>query len=100
MGVSTAYTILGERVAPLLVRAYLARTGVSGQQTDADLPCYGSNVFEPSDDEVDRGAHGPFDDQSYRRDPVSWASMHRAALAAGATGLAAGAAAVVGLLRR
>ena len=65
VGVSRAYTILGERVAPLLVRAYLARTGVSGQQADADLPCYGSNVFEPSDDEVDRGAHGPFDDQSY-----------------------------------
>ena len=44
VGVSTAYTILGERVAPLLVRAFLARTGVSGQQTDADLPRYGAGV--------------------------------------------------------
>ena len=100
VGVSTAYTIMGERVAPLLVRAYLARTGVSGQQTDADLPRYGSNVFEPADADADRGAHGPFDDQAFRRDPLSWASMHRTALAAGATAFAAGTAAVVGLLRR
>ena len=47
VGVSTAYTILGERAAPLLVRAFLVRTGVSGQQTDADLPRYGANVFGP-----------------------------------------------------
>jgi NAD(P)-dependent dehydrogenase (short-subunit alcohol dehydrogenase family) len=98
VGISTAYTILGERVAPLLVRAYLARTGVSGQQTDADLPRYGSNVFAPSDADEDRGAHGPFDDEAFGSDPLSWASMHRGALAAGAGGLAL--AGLAALLRR
>ena len=99
VGISTAYTILGERVAPLLVRAYLARTGVSGQQTDADLPRYGSNVFEPADAEHDRGAHGPFDDEAHRSDPLSWVSMHRG-LAVGLAGLGAAAVATVGALRR
>lgn len=100
VGVSTAYTILGERLAPLLVRAYLARTGVSGQQTDANLPRYGSNVFEAADADQDHGAHGPFDDEAFRHDPMSWASMHRGALAAGLAGLGAAAVAAMGALRR
>jgi len=85
VGISTAYTILGERTAPSLMRAYLARTAVKGQQTDADLPRHGSNVFSPSDEDADRGAHGAFDDQAHAHDPVLWASMHRAALLAGTT---------------
>ncbi|GAA2863878.1 SDR family oxidoreductase [Pseudonocardia halophobica] len=89
VGISTAYTILGERVAPTLVRSYLARTGVTGQQTGADLPRYGPNLFAPGDEDDDRGAHGSFDDQAHFRDPVLWASMHRGALLAGAlSGLA------------
>jgi NAD(P)-dependent dehydrogenase (short-subunit alcohol dehydrogenase family) len=98
VGISTVYTILGERVAPTLVRAYLARTGVSGQQTDADLPRHGSNVFEPRDDAADRGAHGAFDGEAHSRDPVSWAAMHRGALLAGAA--VSGIAGLVGLGRR
>jgi hypothetical protein len=84
-----------------VVRAYLARTGVSGQQTDADLPRHGSNVFAPRDDDADRGAHGVFDDEAHSQDPVLWASMHRGALLAGAaaTGLA-GLLGVTGLRRR
>lgn len=89
VGVSTAYTILGERVAPRLARWYLARTGVTSQQTDADLPYHGSNVFSPSDEDADRGAHGPFDGEALAHDPVSWASMHRNVLLAGLGGLAA-----------
>ncbi|MFC5949047.1 SDR family oxidoreductase [Pseudonocardia lutea] len=100
VGISTAYTILGERVAPTLVRAYLARTGVSGQQTDADLPRHGSNVFAPRDDDADRGAHGAFDDQAHSRDPVLWASMHRGALLAGAAASGLAALAGLGLRRR
>ncbi|MFR9800916.1 SDR family oxidoreductase [Pseudonocardia sp. RS010] len=98
VGLSTAYTILGERVAPALVRAYLARTGVKGQQTQADLPRHGSNVFAPRDDDADRGAHGAFDDQASSHDPVLWASMHRGALLAGAA--VSGLAGLVGALRR
>jgi NAD(P)-dependent dehydrogenase (short-subunit alcohol dehydrogenase family) len=98
VGISTAYTIIGERLAPWVADIYLARTGVSGQQTDADLPRYGSNVFEPRDADADRGAHGPFDDKAHASDPVSWLSMHRWAVASGA--VAAAAAAAGGLLGR
>ncbi len=48
IGISTAYTILGERLAPKLADFYLARTGVSGQQTGDDLPRFGVNIDEPS----------------------------------------------------
>ena len=96
VGISTVYTVLGERVAPSLVSRYLARTGVDGQQTDEDLPRWGSNLFRPRDEEADRGAHGPFDDSATARDPVLWLSGHRKRLTAGAA--AVGAAAVAGAL--
>jgi len=83
IGVSTAYTILGERLAPKVADYYLARTGVSGQQTDKDLPRLGSNVGQPRDEESDQGAHGPFDDKAYAKDPVTWLSMHRRAVLSG-----------------
>jgi len=92
VGVATAYTILGERVAPWFLDWYLGKTGVSGQQSDKDLPRWGSNVAEPRDDERDRGAHGSFDDTAHDRDPVLWMSLHRRALAG--AGALAGALAV------
>jgi NAD(P)-dependent dehydrogenase (short-subunit alcohol dehydrogenase family) len=82
VGLATAYTILGERLAPRLVDAYLARYGVAGQQTDQDLPRRGSNLVEPRDARTDAGAHGPFDDEAWTRDPQTWASVHRRALLA------------------
>ena len=92
VGVSTAYTILGERLAPRLLDWYLGRTGVKSQQTDQDLPRLGSNVFEPRDQTEDQGAHGGFDDKAHAADPQLWLSTHRrAALAAMAlAGAAAG----------
>lgn len=91
VGVPTAYTILGNRVAPWLLDWYLARTGVSGQLSKSDGPRYGSNVFTPRDDDEDRGAHGMFDRKAHPHDPWSAASMHRTAI--GATVVAAVAAA-------
>jgi NAD(P)-dependent dehydrogenase (short-subunit alcohol dehydrogenase family) len=92
VGVSTAYTIIGERLAPWMADRYLARTGVKGQQSPDDLPRHGENVFEPRDATADRGAHGAFDEHAHASDPVLWASMHRRALgAAAATALTAGA---------
>ena len=92
IGVSTAYTILGERLAPKLADFYLAKTGVSGQQTDKSLPRLGSNVGQPRDDDADQGAHGPFDDKAYAKDPVTWLSMHRREVlsAVGVTAVAGG----------
>ena len=92
IGVSTVYTVLGNRVLPRFLDRYLARTGVSGQQTDRDEPHWGSNVFEPQDAEVDRGAHGSFGDLAWDRDPVAFLARHRTGsvlAGAAAVGLAA-----------
>jgi NAD(P)-dependent dehydrogenase (short-subunit alcohol dehydrogenase family) len=93
VGISTAYTVLGERVAPKLLDIYLGRTGVKSQQTTQDAPRYGSNVFEPQDEREDRGAQGAFSGQAHSRDPQLWCSMHRRAIL---SGLAAGTAALTG----
>jgi hypothetical protein len=100
VGIATVYTILGERLAPKLLDLYLGKTGVKSQQTDQDAPRLGSNVFEPQDQAHDQGAHGAFDAKAHGRDPVSWASMHRAALLSGAAGLTALAGAAWTLARR
>ncbi len=80
VGISTAYTILGERVAPKLLDLYLGWTGIKSQQNDKQLPRWGSNVFAPQDADTDRGAHGAFDGQAHSRDPWLWTTMHRAPL--------------------
>lgn len=82
VGISTAYTIIGNRIVPWLVDRYLAKTGVNGQLSQQDGPRYGSNVFEPRDDTEDRGSHGMFDAKSHPSDPWSWLSMHREQVAA------------------
>jgi hypothetical protein len=89
VGLSTAYTILGERLAPKLLDIYLGRSGVKSQQTQQDLPRWGENVHEPRDADVDRGAHGPFDSQAHAKDPQLWASTHRGALLGGIAAAAA-----------
>ena len=80
VGIATAYTVLGNRVAPWFMDRYLARTGIDGQQTDEDAPRWGSNLFEPQDADVDRGARGPFSDKSGTFDPVSLVSRRAAAV--------------------
>lgn len=84
VGVPTAYTVLGNRVAPRFIDWYLGKTGVRSQQTDAADPRYGSNVFEARDAEQDRGARGSFDAQAHDRDPVSFVARNRAASLGGA----------------
>ncbi|MEO6882004.1 MAG: SDR family oxidoreductase [Mycobacteriaceae bacterium] len=93
VGVSTAYTVLGNRVAPLFVDWYLGKTGVGSQQTTRDAPRHGSNVFEPQDAEEDRGAHGSFDDKAWNSDPVSFLSRYRRQI-----GIGSAAAAVIGVV--
>jgi hypothetical protein len=89
VGISTAYTILGNRVAPWLLDWYLGKTGVKGQLSSAKGPRLGSNVDEPKDDTRDMGAHGMFDAKAHSHDPWSWTSMHRGALAGVALATAA-----------
>jgi NAD(P)-dependent dehydrogenase (short-subunit alcohol dehydrogenase family) len=97
VGLPTAYTILGNRVAPWFLDWYLGRTGVKGQLTDKPGPRLGSNVKVPRDDTVDAGAHGMFDDVAHERDPWSWASMHRGVFGAGA--VVAAIAGITGVIR-
>jgi NAD(P)-dependent dehydrogenase (short-subunit alcohol dehydrogenase family) len=83
IGVPTAYTVIGERLAPKIADIYLGLTAVKGQQTDADLPRFAANTEHPADEDADQGAHGPFDDRAYARDPVTWLSMHRRTILSG-----------------
>jgi NAD(P)-dependent dehydrogenase (short-subunit alcohol dehydrogenase family) len=80
VGLPTAYTILGNRLAPAFLDWYLGKTGVKGQLSSTPAPRYGSNVFEPRDDDRDVGAHGAFDEKAHATDPWSWTSMHRVAI--------------------
>jgi NAD(P)-dependent dehydrogenase (short-subunit alcohol dehydrogenase family) len=80
VGIATAYTVLGNRVAPWFLDRYLARTGIDGQQTGDDAPRWGSNLDEPQDADVDRGARGPFSEKSGTFDPVSLVSRTAASL--------------------
>jgi NAD(P)-dependent dehydrogenase (short-subunit alcohol dehydrogenase family) len=68
VGLSTAGTIVANRVAGGLLDRYLARTGFSSQQTDEDRdPDQPVNLWSPADgrDGRDFGAHGAFDDRSH-----------------------------------
>jgi NAD(P)-dependent dehydrogenase (short-subunit alcohol dehydrogenase family) len=90
VGGSTVGTLIANAVAPGLLDRYLARTGISSQQTDeaqpADAP---ANLWHPADGERDFGTHGRFDARSSSRSPQVWASQHHGLLGAAAAGLAA-----------
>lgn len=98
VGISTAYTVMGNRVAPAFVDWYLGKTGVKSQQVKKDYPRWGSNVFQPQDTEHDRGARGEFNSKAATHDPVSFVAKNRLATLAGAT--AAVAAGVTTIARR
>jgi hypothetical protein len=97
VGLPTALTILGNRVAPWLLDKYLGRTGYDAQQSDKSLAeMERPNLFNAAD--VDRGAHGVFDDKAHGRSAQTWASMHRGVVAGvGAVGATV---AVLGRRRR
>ena len=98
VGASTALTLAGNAIAPGLLDRYLARTGFAAQQTeqrkDPDAPV---NLWEPADgpDGKDFGAHGIFDNKATNSAPQLWASQHHGLLAAAASGVLAGAAALL-----
>ena len=94
VGLPTALTILGNRVAPSLLDWYLAKTNVKGQQSpDHDPPGRQANTWEPVYG-AEVQAHGSFDGQAHKRSPELWISQHRGLVAATAV------AAVSGVLAR
>ena len=95
VGLPTAYTVLGNRVAAPLLDRYLARTGYEEQQSPQDTrPEIGENLYAPVPG--DQGAHGDFDYKAHERSPETWLSLHRRSV----LGTLAGAAAAVTLLAR
>ena len=101
VGGMTVATILANRVVPGLLDRYLARTGVSSQQTgEPASPVRPANLWQPADSPSgwDFGAHGSFDDESHRFSAQEWLSEHRTGLTAGA--LLTGAAAVATRIAR
>jgi NAD(P)-dependent dehydrogenase (short-subunit alcohol dehydrogenase family) len=91
VGLPTAYTILGERVASGLMDRYLARTNIKAQEAaqPIDPTTRVDNLESPPPG--DPGAHGIFDDQSHPRSPQLWLATHKAVVAAGAALAGAGA---------
>ncbi len=88
VGASTVMTIIGNRLAPWLAEWYLARSGISAQQTDHPAaPDRRDYLFEPVDTDADHGADGPFTDRTHNDSPQLWAATHRPALL-GAAGVA------------
>jgi NAD(P)-dependent dehydrogenase (short-subunit alcohol dehydrogenase family) len=99
VGFPTVYTIIGNKLAPWLAEWYLARTAIDGQQTSEPFDgAAAANLFEPVDSDHDEGAHGIFDAEARGHSEQAWLSRHRVAvaiaLAAGASGLASGVAAL------
>ncbi|KAE8764856.1 SDR family oxidoreductase [Georgenia thermotolerans] len=103
VGTTTAYTILGQKVAPALLDRYLGRTGYKAQQTGEKVgPDRPNNLWEPVDGEGghDHGAHGAFDDKSHAHDPQLFLSHHLRAVGAVAAVAGTGALATMTWLRR
>ncbi|ART63317.1 SDR family oxidoreductase [Kushneria marisflavi] len=92
VGRSAIMSIWGNKVFPGLLDRYLARTAVSGQQTDERRPPgRPDNLWQPVPGA--RGAHGRFDDEALSTSAQLWATTHRREL-----GLMAGALVIVGSL--
>lgn len=91
VGAPAYQAIFGDKLISPLLDRYLADGNIEAQQDREPLdPKRKDNLFEPVDEDEDRGAHGRFDKNARRRSPLLWASENRGWLAAGAA-LAAGA---------
>jgi NAD(P)-dependent dehydrogenase (short-subunit alcohol dehydrogenase family) len=95
VGAPTVYTILGSKAASWIAERYLAATAWNGQLTDNPIPPeQPDNLDAPPPG--DPGAHGPYDDKAHPRSLQLALAKHRgvawAAVAGGATALAAAAA--------
>jgi short-subunit dehydrogenase len=81
-GVMTVLAIAGNRVAPALLDAYLARTGARSQLTPVAETPRPDNLFRPVPG--DRGAHGRFDGEAHARSTQLELTLRRDRLAAAA----------------
>ena len=90
VGWPTVEAIVGNKLAPGWLDAYLARTCYDGQMTgEPEDPSRPDNLWEPVDHDRDHGAHGTFDGRARSSSWQLWADMHRGWLALAGVGLAA-----------
>lgn len=76
VGYPTLKTIVGNKVVPLYLDYYLAKTGYQGQQTDEpDSPDRQNNLWQPVPG--DHGAHGSFASHSTNFSLETLAATHR-----------------------
>lgn len=81
VGYPTYEAIIGNKIAPGLADHYLARNGVSSQQTDEpEDPNRPDNLYEPVDARVDHGAHGTFGSIAHDRSEILEVDMNRPAV--------------------
>jgi NAD(P)-dependent dehydrogenase (short-subunit alcohol dehydrogenase family) len=88
VGTPTVGTLIANKFAAGLLDHYLARTGYKSQQTDLHDDEQAANLWRPTDDAQDYGAHGAFDSRSTKHSYQVWASRHRNLLAAAASAAA------------
>lgn len=87
VGGSTVKAIVGNRLLPGRLDHYLARTGYRSQQTqEPENPERPDNLWKPV--EVDKGAHGRFDQAAHRHSAQVWMSLHARELTMTAAGMA------------
>ncbi|GAB6902967.1 SDR family oxidoreductase [Kineosporia succinea] len=100
VGTGAAKTILGNALLPAVLDRYLARTGLTSQQTPdprpADQP---SNLWEPADGAGGRdfGSHGIFDDQARSFSKQQWLAQRLGALPSVGAGLSGAGAGLIAL---
>ena len=96
VGMPTVEAIVGNKIAPSWLDAYLAHTCYDAQMTnEPEDPGRPNNLWEPVDAGHDHGAHGTFDGRSRDSSWQLWADMNRGWLALAGGGLAALACAAV-----
>ncbi len=100
VGIPTVEAIVGNKVAPGWLDAYLAHTCYDAQMTDEpEDPGRPDNLWEPVDAGRDHGAHGRFDGRARDASWQLWADIHRGWFALAGGGLA-GVACVAMMARR
>jgi len=81
VGWPTVKSIVGNKIAPWYADWVLSRNGYQGQMTDEpEDPERKHNLWQPLPG--DHGAHGTFDQKARDFSAVTWASLHKGAVAA------------------
>lgn len=81
VGWPTVKAIVGNKIAPWYADWVLSRNGYQGQMTDEpEDPERKHNLWQPLPG--DHGAHGTFDQKARDFSAVTWASLHKGAVAA------------------